>query len=482
MNSPTAARDGVPPGLLDRFQKLGQAHVFRHWDGLDESGRDRLIQQCERLAPDLEGLLEEQKRAVEALGAGAAGGIAPYPAIARPEAGGDAAAFDAARSRGLALLHEGRVGVFVVAGGQGTRLGHDGPKGSVSIGPVSDRSLFALQAQKIRGLARRLGRSVPWYVMTSESTDAATRALFETESFFGLDPKDVVIFSQSMVPAADFDGRLIMAERGRIFENPNGHGGALPALVDSGATADMRARGIDRLFYYQVDNPLVAMADPVFLGFHELEGAEVSCKVIRKTDPDEKVGVVALEGGKARIVEYTELRDAERHARDDSGQLAFWAGSIACHVFNVDFVERIAAAADRVLPLHASPKPIRCVDSEGAAVEPSEPNGYKFERFVFDVLPAAGRVCVLEVQVADEFAPVKNARGRDSLETARAALVAQARSWLERAGADLSAVAAVELDYSKIDSAEEAAEAVRAQGIDELVAAGESVLVTGMGS
>ena len=240
---------------------------------------------------------------------------------------------------------------MVVAGGQATRLGHDAPKGDFPIGPVSGRTLFALQAQKIRRLRSRYGRGIPWYVMTSSATDAATRIAFSRNHHYGLPKEDVFFLCQGMVPSFDFEGRLILERPDRIFENPDGHGGAIPALLGSGALDDMADRGIDTLFYYQVDNPLVRIADPAFLGFHAQLGAEISCKVVRKLDPMEKVGVVARSEGRIGIVEYTEIDDARRNARGPDGELLFWAGSIAIHVFGREFLRRVASDADACCPI-----------------------------------------------------------------------------------------------------------------------------------
>lgn len=461
------ARSDVGDATVERlretrqaFEQAGQGHVFTYWDDLDSAGRDRLLAQSEALAPRLAGLSIAWRSAREA----AEGRVGSSPAVleppdvaALPEHGGDAERLQAARKRGLALLEEGRVAAFVVAGGQGTRLGFDGPKGVYPIGPVSDRSLFGLQAQKIRGVRRRTGRPLPWYVMTSPATHAGTVAHFEAADFFGLPREDVRIFSQKTVPAFDDHGRLLLERRDRIFENPDGHGGSLGALLDSGALDDMQRRGIDRIFYYQVDNPLSPIADPVFLGLHDLEGAEISCKVIRKRDPMEKVGVVALVDGALGIVEYTELSDRERHLRDARGDLVHWAGNIAIHCLDTRFVRRIAERADELLPFHLSRKAIPTLDEAGHPISPDAPNGDKLERFVFDALPHAERVCLQEVRVADEFAPVKNGVGKDSPRTTRAALLDCYHRWLE--GTPLEAEfkgASIEIDHAQIDSAEEA--------------------------
>jgi UDP-N-acetylglucosamine/UDP-N-acetylgalactosamine diphosphorylase len=341
---------------------------------------------------------------------------------------------------------------------------------------VSQRSLFEIQAQKIRRLRARFGRPIPWYVMTSRATDAATRELFASHGGFGLPAADVVFFCQGMVPSFDFAGRLMLAEPGRIMENPDGHGGSLTALLASGALADAQRRGVDTLFYYQVDNPLVRMADPAFLGFHELARAEVSCKVVRKRDPMEKAGVVARLEGRVGVVEYTELDDAHRHARNDDGELVYWAGNTAIHVFDLAFVRRVAAEADRWLPFHASEKQIPTLDDAGRPVVPYAPNGRKLERFVFDALPAARGVCVVETARAEEFSPVKNATGSDSPKTARLDLVAQYRAWLRAAGIEPPAGLALEIDHSRVDGPED----LRELGIRNLEDATD-ILRTGPG-
>jgi UDP-N-acetylglucosamine/UDP-N-acetylgalactosamine diphosphorylase len=358
---------------------------------------------------------------------------------------------------------------MVVAGGQATRLGFAGPKGAYPIGPVSQRSLFEIQAQKIRRLRQRVGQPVPWYVMTSPATDAPTRAFFQAQGHFGLPTEDVFFFSQGMIPSFDFEGQLILAEPGRLAQNPDGHGGCLTALLRSGALDDMERRGIGTLFYYQVDNPLVRMADPAFLGFHAAASADISCKVVAKVDPAEKVGILARVDGAPGVVEYTELAEELCQQRDDHGELVYRAGNIAIHVFETAFIRRIATDADRWLPFHASDKKIPCVDAQGRPVQPEEPNGRKLERFVFDALPAAKTVCVVETARSTEFSPLKNAHGSNSPETTRHNLTAQYASWLEAAGLSAPAGAALEIDHSRVDAPED----LCALGLRNLADAGD---------
>jgi UDP-N-acetylglucosamine/UDP-N-acetylgalactosamine diphosphorylase len=470
----SGARAGEAAAIDDlrkHFASFGQDHVFRFWDRLDDAGRKRLAAQA--AAIDLASLAYAHV-ATRQLAAPGTRRLEPARIEALPERGGDPAAWRRADERGRDLLASGRVAVMVVAGGQGTRLGFEGPKGSFPVGPITDRSLFCLQAQKIRGLRRRYGRPVPWYVMTSEATDTETRALFQRSDWFGLPEEDVFVFCQQMVPALDFDGRLLLERPDRIFESPNGHGGSLTALAASGALDDMARRGTDTVFYYQVDNPLVCIAEPAYLGFHAEAGAEMSCKVIRKREPREKMGVVARVDGRLGVVEYTELDDEHANLRDAAGELVYWAGSIAIHVLDTGFVRRSAADADHILPYHASAKKIPIVDAEGRPVQPSEPNGHKLERFVFDALPAARRVLVLETRREDEYSPIKNASGADSAETARHDLVAVYRRWLTEAGLDApGADARVEIDHARFDGPED----LRASGIRRIAEAGDAILV-----
>ncbi|HEY8154168.1 MAG TPA: UDPGP type 1 family protein [Myxococcota bacterium] len=464
-----ASRNAEIEGLRSRFQSHGQSHVFRFWDRLDAAARSELLAQAASI--DLPAVL----RALAEARQPAAPDVRKLepPAVERlPEHGGDAARWSQAREGGEAALRAGRVAAVVVAGGQATRLGYDGPKGLFPIGPVTQRSLFELQAQKLRGLARRYGKRVPWYVMTSEATDAATRAFFQRSRHFGLREDEVFFFRQGMVPSFDFENRIVLEQPGRIMLNPDGHGGSLTALHASGALDDMQRRGIDTLFYYQVDNPLVQICDPVYLGFHFGSGAEMSCKVVRKLDPMEKVGVLARADAETLVIEYTELTDECRHARDARGELRFWAGNMALHIFSLPFLRRVAGSADRWLRFHASEKKIPTVDDQGRPVAPRVPNGRKLERFVFDALPAASAVCVVETSREREYSPVKNADGSDSPATARQALSNRYRHWLAAAGIELPPPGTrIEIDHSHLDSEEDA----RALGIRTLAQAAEFV-------
>jgi UDP-N-acetylglucosamine/UDP-N-acetylgalactosamine diphosphorylase len=443
--------------LRARFEELDQGHVLRFWDRLTPAQQRELGQQAASL--DLPALLRGFRSTQRP--AATFHKLEPPPVERLPERGGNAEAWAEARERGEELLRHGRVALMVVAGGQGSRLGFDGPKGLYPLGPVTGRTLFALQAQRIRRLRERTGAAIPWYVMTSDATDAATRRAFAEVDHFGLPARDVYFLRQGMVTSFDFDGKLILERPDRIFVNPDGHGGSLTALAASGALDDMERRGITTIFYYQVDNPLIAIGDPVFLGFHNGAGAEVSCKSLRKREPGEKMGVFARSDGRMCVVEYTEITPEHRDARDANGGLVYDAGNLAVHAFEVEFVRRVAAEAERWLPWHASAKKIPTIDATGAPVEPGEPNGLKLERFVFDALRAAETVCVVETG-RDEYEPVKNASGAESPQSSRRALTQRYRRWIEDAGLRAPGPAhQIEIDESRIAGADD----LRALGI-----------------
>lgn len=442
--------------LRDRFAGSGQAHVFRFWDRLDEAARARLAHQAAEI--DLERLARIRLEALS-LARPRPRLLEPLPVQRLPERGGDTSERARARECGETLLAEGRVAVLLVAGGQGSRLGFRGPKGAYPLGPVSDRSLLELLVQKIRGVVRRYGRPLPGYLMTSPSTDAPIRDLLEKNGHFGLPEDDLFLFSQQGIPAVDFEGSLILERPDRIAESPDGHGASIPALQRSGALRQMEERGVSTLFYCHVDNPLVQIADPVLQGYQTLTGAEVACKAVRKRDPQEGLGTLGRVDGHAAVVEYTEIHEPHRSMRDSDGELLFWAGSIGVHALDVAFLRRAAGESETLLPYHASPKKIPTVDSLGERVEPSTPNGYKLERFVFDAFGAAKSMVAVEARREEEYSPIKNATGAASAESGRRDLVACYRGWLDAAGTALpEGDLALELDHEWIDSAEDAKE------------------------
>ncbi len=368
-----------------------------------------------------------------------------------------------ARRRGRAALEAGKVGALLVAGGQGTRLGFHHPKGMFSIGPVSGRSLFQIHVEKILAAGRRYGTQIPLYLMTSPATHDETVAFFAANNRFGLAEEDLAIFSQGTMPAVDArTGELLLEAPGRLALGPDGHGGMLAAMAASGCLEAARRRGIEQLFYFQVDNPLVEVCGEECVGYHLLCGAEMTSQAIAKREPLEKVGNVVELDGRLVVIEYSDLPDDIAAERAADGSLAIWAGSIAVHVFDMAFLERMAASA-HALPFHAAYKKTACLDAAGRRVQPPTPNAVKFERFIFDLMPSAAGAIVVEVDRARAFAPLKNASGAkdDTPETVQAQMSAFYRGWLCAAGVEVAAGAAVEINPLFAFDAEELAGRVR---------------------
>jgi len=334
-----------------------------------------------------------------------------------------------ARSTGWDALRAGQVAVVTVAGGQASRLGFDGPKGAFPIGPVSGASLFQGFAGQLARLRARAAARIPWIVQTGPGNHAETVAYFRRRNFFGL-RGDIHFVCQGTLPALASDGTPLLAAPDALFRNPDGHGGIWQALAGDSLLARLADAGTTTFFYFQVDNPLVPIADPVFLGYHLQAQAGMSAKVVEKSDPAEKVGLVVRRAdGRHACLEYSDLSETMQGERaDDDGGLRWRAGNIAMHAFSADFAARMA---DTPLPLHAARKQVLALD--GGPV-PVTREGVKFETFVFDALPLAERSVIQLADRAEEFAPVKNRSGVDSIATARAALSARNLRWLERAG------------------------------------------------
>lgn len=415
--------------LQDLLQKHGQGHLLRFWDDL--SPRDR-----QALAADIGGI---DFALVAGLNRGEGLWDAkdlPLEDLAVPDVWRlgrdfkDLSRRDAAR-RGEAMLRNGEVAVLVVAGGQGSRLGFDGPKGTLPFGPVSERTLFEIHCRKIRFLEKRYGAAVPFLVMTSDANDEATRAFFRENKNFGV--AELHIFRQGTIPAVDGDGRMFLAAPHKVFQSPDGHGGTIAAFAGSGLLQTLMERGLTTLFYFQVDNPLVNIAEPFFVGAHALAASEYSMKLLKKTSPEDELGVLARHGGRHLMIEYSDLPGALRAARDAQGELLYWAGSPAIHVFSLAFFKRLFQDG---LPglYHCARKKIDHVDAQGRMVKPETNNGTKFEKFIFDGLPHAHAVLAVEGARKDEFAPVKSRTGDNSLDNARKKVSDHYWSWLVARG------------------------------------------------
>ncbi|MFH1943839.1 MAG: UDPGP type 1 family protein [bacterium] len=419
--------------VVDRVYKEGQGHVFRWWDELNASSRKKLIDQLK--AVDFKLLQELRAKCVgPSVIDEFRGALEPVEFVPIPRTEKERKRAESARRLGEKMIREGKIAAFLVAGGQGTRLGFNGPKGMFPIGPVTQKSLFQMHAEKILAASRFYDVTIPWYIMTSETNDVKTRTFFQQHDFFGLKEKDVFFFTQRMIPALDEEGKFILDEKDHVFTSPNGHGGSLLALVESGAVDDMRRRGVEVFSYFQVDNVLIKIVDPVFIGYHQQACAEMSSKMLRKRDFAEKLGVFGRVNGKLKVVEYSDLSDEDMTATNPDGSLKYEAGSIAIHLLNIRFVEQEVCEGFK-LPYHVAHKKIPYLNEGGEQVMPEQPNGYKFETFVFDALENTTHSVVMEIDRREEFSPVKNGEGEDSPETAVRDLTNFFGRWLEAAGA-----------------------------------------------
>jgi UDP-N-acetylglucosamine/UDP-N-acetylgalactosamine diphosphorylase len=424
--------------LISRFHAAGQRQVFDFWPQLNENERSSLVTQAAEIDLDEVARLYRNLVATKAAAGISFDGLVPAPYEKLPEKGGDASTWSKARGAGEAALRAGRVAAFTVAGGQGTRLGYDGPKGTFTVTPVRGKSLFQVFAEKIATAGRRYGRPLHWFIMTSHANHEQTEAFFVEQKFFGLDRGRVHFFRQGRMPAVDFQGRILLETKSSLALSPDGHGGSLRALHRSGALDLMKTEGVDTLSYFQVDNPLVRCVDPAFIGFHLLHGSEMSSKMVPKAYAEEKVGHFCLQNGRICVVEYSDMPVAMQRETNPDGTLRFAAGSIAIHVIDREFARRMAAGGEGVaLPFHRADKKIQTIDAAGQPVKPDKPNGVKFELFVFDALPFANNSVVIETARADDFSPVKNAEGVDSPQTCRDDQLRQFSRWLRAAGASV---------------------------------------------
>jgi UDP-N-acetylglucosamine/UDP-N-acetylgalactosamine diphosphorylase len=433
---------GNHESIRRRLEAAGQDHLLRFLAELNPDAQSRLIDQISQI--DLESvpeLVQEYVRRKPDAGVPARPEPASYyPANpSSPTRPWDAAKF---RSLGESLLRAGKVAAFTVAGGQGSRLGFEGPKGMYPAGAVTGKPLFQIFAEGLLAGARKFGKPVPWYIMTSPLNHEPTVAFFRERGFFGLREADVVFFPQGVLPSFEMgSGKILLAAKDEVATNPDGHGGSIRALHQSGALDDMRRRGAEHVSYFQVDNPIVRVADPVFIGLHAGapdSSGEMSSKMIPKASPEEKVGVFVRENGRTQVIEYSDLPADLAQQRDASGGLRFLAGSIAVHIMSVKFLTRLNTERGFSLPFHRAEKKVPHVDLKtGEMVSPKDPNGIKLERFVFDALPLCRASIVLETERVEEFAPIKNASGVDSPQSSGRIQTQRAAGWLRARGVEI---------------------------------------------
>ncbi len=411
--------------LKEAIIQASQEQILRYFDELDNAGKENFVSQLEaidwKLIPRLaqEYVLKRPETTIP-------DDLSPaeffplHPADAAMEK-----LYADAVAEGEKLLRDGKICCLTVAGGQGTRLGFDGPKGTYPIGPVTDLTLFEYFAGAIARAGEKYGKKINWFLMTSPINREATEKFFREKNFFGLDREQVFFFTQGTMPAFGRDGKLLLSGKGSLSLSPDGHGGTLLALRRSGALDKMIADGNEYISYFQVDNPLVPVVSPLFAGLHALEKSEMSAIMLSKTNSKEKLGNFCVSGGKVQIIEYSDLPDELAEKRNPDGSLAFVAGSPAIHMLSRTFVEKLTSGGALQLPWHRADKKIPCLDEAGNLITPEEPNGVKLESFIFDALPMAQKVMILEGDRKEIFAPTKNATGVDSAESCREMITAR---------------------------------------------------------
>ena len=317
---------------------------------------------------------------------------------------------------GLEAIRQCKVGAILLAGGQGTRLGFDKAKGMYNIGVTRDLYIFEQLIENLKQVKEQAGAWIPLYIMTSDKNDEQTRAFFREHQYFGYNEDYIKFFVQEMVPAVDFSGNLLLESEDSLAMSPNGNGGWFKSLVKAGLAEDMRQKGVEWLNVFGVDNVLQKMADPVFVGATIESGCVCGAKVVRKCDPYEKVGALCLEDGKPSIIEYYELTPQMAEARGDNGSLLYGFGVILNYLFRVDTLMSIL---EQNLPLHIVEKKVPYLDENGVLQTPDTPNAYKFETLILDMIYMMDNCLSFEVEREKEFAPIKNASGVDSVDSAR---------------------------------------------------------------
>lgn len=392
--------------MVDTLRRYGQEHILSYYETLDGTQKEKLKEQLSRM--DLSVLAGLKHQAKEERGT-----FMPLGALTIDEIRSKEKLY---MVQGLNALQNGKIGAVLLAGGQGTRLGLDGPKGTLNVGVTRKLYLFECLVQNLLQVVKRCGSWVPLYVMTSEKNNTDTIAFFEAHKYFGYDPGQVRFFVQEMAPCTDFDGRMMLEAPGAVCSSPNGNGGWFSSMVRAGLLKDLKERGVEWLNVFAVDNVLQQIADPCFIGATIASGCEAGAKVVAKADPDERVGVLCLEDGKPSIVEYYEMTEEMRTLREPGGRLSYNYGVILNYLFRVDKLQKIM---DQQMPVHLVKKKIPYMNEQGQLVEPEAPNGYKFETLVLDMVHMQNSCLSYEVKRNKEFAPIKNATGVDSLESAR---------------------------------------------------------------
>lgn len=423
--------------IFERFQKYNQSQIFRFWDHLTKDQQLSLLRQADKidmyqLSENVHALLFsdlEKKRYQSA-------NITPIGYIQLPRDEVSLLKWNNAYQEGEFVLHKHRVAVLTAAGGQGTRLGYEGPKGTFAATPVTNKSLFQVFAEKIKYAEKKYGYSIPWFIMTSDRNHNETLAFFGKNYSFGL--SNVHFIKQDLFPAINFNGKILLENQSTIAMHPDGHGGVFRALFNSGGFSILENEGIDIISYNQVDNPLVNIIDPSFIGLHVSSESEMSSRMVFKSFPEERLGVFCNVNNKLSIVEYCDYFAEKIFSKEYNYNMISRMGNAAIHILNRDFAKKIGKDSKKYpLTFHPAKKKIPTINENGISIDPEAPNGIKFEKFIFDALQYANKTIVVEGNRKEIFSPIKNAKGLDSPETCKKDQIRLFTKWMVEAGVEI---------------------------------------------
>lgn len=396
---------------LKKLEKYGQEHVLNRYKYLDDEKKEKIINQIKNIdfdqTIDLFNITTKSIKKPD-------GAITNIEYVDKSKLSKDE--YNKYYEIGKRKIEEGKYAVVTMAGGQGTRLGYVAPKGTFKIGGGVEKTLFEALSDTIKEARKKFNAKIPWYIMTSRENNNATEKFFEKNDFFGLPYEDVKFFKQGELPMLDTNGKLMLDETGVIKLAADGHGGVFGSLAKNRYLEDMQARGIEWVFISGVDNVLAGLVDPISVGLAVTEGTMATGKSVVKRSPEEKVGVFCKKNGRPYVIEYTEITDEMANARDKNGELLYGESHILTNLFNIKALENIA---QNKLPYHKAFKKAKYMDENGEIIKPEKPNAFKYEAFIFDAFESLDSMSILRVRREDEFAPLKNADGEDSPDTAR---------------------------------------------------------------